>query len=107
VTFQRIAFWTGMTIGGALVAAAAVPRLWLLYVSIIVQVLLFPSTIYWGDHEAAAKCSGAISHLWGWPPQPVEACLAMHLCANEAVLSDWQTKALYDAIHRTPGCQEP
>jgi hypothetical protein len=31
----------------------------------------------------------------------------MHLCANEAVLPEPQTKALHDAIRRTEGCQEP
>jgi hypothetical protein len=31
----------------------------------------------------------------------------MHLCANEAVLSEPQTKALYEAIRKTEGCQEP
>jgi hypothetical protein len=31
----------------------------------------------------------------------------MHMCANEAPLSDAQTTALYDQIRHTPGCQEP
>jgi hypothetical protein len=31
----------------------------------------------------------------------------MHLCANEAVLTAAQRKALYAQISNTPGCQEP
>ena len=68
---------------------------------------LFPSTIYWGDKDAFMKCPGAIADPRDWPREANYACLAMHLCANEAVLSEEQRKALYDQIHKTPGCQEP
>ena len=68
---------------------------------------LFPSTINWGDKDAFVKCSGAIADPRNWPPAPNYACLAMHLCANEAVLSEHQTKTLYEQIRKTPGCQEP
>jgi len=69
--------------------------------------MLFPSTIYWGDRDAFVKCPGAIADPRKWPPAANYACLAMHLCANEAPLSEAQRRALYDQIHRTPGCQEP
>jgi len=68
---------------------------------------LFPSTINWGDKDAFMKCSGAIADPSTWPHAPNYACLAMHLCANEAVLSEDQTKALYEQIRKTPGCQDP
>src|SRR5277367_1756689 len=69
--------------------------------------LLFPSTISWGDQDGYLKCPGAIADPAKWPSRPNVACLAMHLCANEAPLSDRQRTALYDQIHHTPGCQEP
>ncbi|MGO9703074.1 MAG: hypothetical protein ACLPX7_27890 [Xanthobacteraceae bacterium] len=77
----------------------------LLYVGIFRA--LFPSMINWGDHDAFMKCSGAIADPRHWPHPPSYACLAMHLCANEAVLSEDQTKALYKQIRKTPGCQDP
>src|SRR5271170_3865022 len=77
----------------------------LLYVGIFRA--LFPSTINWGDQDGYMKCSGAIADPSTWPHPPNYACLAMHLCANEAVLSADQTKALYEQIRKTPGCQEP
>jgi hypothetical protein len=106
VSTKRIVQWIIAT-AAALLIAAVVPKYWLLYPFIVIQVLLLPSTISWDGHAAAARCHGAISSLWGWPADPVEACFAMSLCANEAVLSGWQHKALYDAIHRSPGCPEP
>jgi hypothetical protein len=56
--------------------------------------------------DAYAKCESAIAHA-DWPKAPANACAAMHMCANEAVLSEAQTKALYVATRKTPGCQEP
>jgi hypothetical protein len=67
---------------------------------------VFPSTIAWDAKDAFAKCESAIAHA-DWPKAPANACAAMHLCANEAVLSEAQTKALYDAIRGTAGCQAP
>jgi len=69
--------------------------------------LAFPSTISWGDQDGYLKCPGAIADPAKWPNPPNVACLAMHLCANEAPLSDGQRTALYEQIHKTPGCQEP
>ena len=67
---------------------------------------VFPSTISWDAKDAYAKCDSAIANA-DWPKAPAHACAAMHLCANEAVLSEPQTKALYEAIRGTAGCQEP
>jgi len=67
---------------------------------------VFPSTISWNEKDAYAKCESAIANA-DWPKAPARACAAMHLCANEAVLSEPQTKALYEAIRKTEGCQEP
>ena len=67
---------------------------------------VFPSTIAWNEKDAFAKCESAIAHA-DWPKVPASACAAMHLCANEAVLSEPQTKALYNAIRATAGCQVP
>jgi hypothetical protein len=66
---------------------------------------VFPSAISWDAKDAFAKCPSAIANA-DWPKAPANACAAMHLCANEAVLSEQQTKALYDAIRKTEGCQE-
>src|SRR5947209_11038989 len=67
---------------------------------------VFPSTIAWNEKDAYAKCDGAIANT-DWPKTPANACAAMNLCANEAVLSAPQTRALYEAIRKTPACQEP
>ena len=67
---------------------------------------VFPATIAWNEKDAFAKCESAIAHA-DWPKAPASACAAMHLCANEAVLSEPQTKALHDAIRGTAGCQVP
>jgi hypothetical protein len=76
-----------------------------LYVGIVQS--LFPGTISWDAKNAYAKCGGAIADPRIWPASPTQACRAMHLCANEAVLSARQRQALYDRIGKTPGCQEP
>jgi hypothetical protein len=67
---------------------------------------MFPSTISWNEKDAYAKCESAIANA-DWPKAPANACAAMHMCSNEAVLSEPQTNALYAAIRRTEGCQEP
>jgi hypothetical protein len=69
--------------------------------------LVFPSTISWGDQDGYLKCPGAIADPAKWPSAANTACRAMELCANEAPLSDNQRTALYEQIHKTPGCQEP
>ena len=67
---------------------------------------VFPSTIAWNEKDAYAKCDSAIANA-DWPKASTNACAAMHMCANETVLSEPQTKALYEAIRKVPGCQEP
>jgi hypothetical protein len=94
-----------VALAGAFAAAlGATGFLGLLGFSILRAV--FPSTISWDAKDAYAKCESAIVNA-GWPKAPANACAAMHLCANEAVLSEAQTKALYDTIRKTEGCQEP
>jgi hypothetical protein len=110
MTRKRKLLWAS----GAVAAAIAVfllatggGNLILLFITLFVQSALFPSTISWDGHEAAAKCPGAIATPSRWPPGPAAACEAMWMCANEAVLTDSETKTLYAQIHKTPGCQEP
>ncbi len=67
---------------------------------------VFPSMISWNEKDAYAKCESAIANA-EWPKAPAHACAAMHMCSNEAVLSEAQTKALYEAIGKTEGCQAP
>jgi hypothetical protein len=67
----------------------------------------FPSEIPWYSHAASVKCAGAIAGSAMWPIGPMNACRAMHMCVNEAPLSDIQQKSLLDAIRKTPGCQDP
>ena|ERR1700688_4800473 len=107
MTKTRIAVWLAVLVSAALVLASPVPSFvgLILYVGVFQG--LFPSTISWDAKNAYLKCYGAIAHPGEWPSGPKASCQAMHLCANEAVLSDAQTKALYDQIHKTPGCQEP
>ena len=67
---------------------------------------LFPATISWDAKHAYAKCAGAIAGSADWPSEPRAACAAMHMCANEALLSPPQRAALAAAAKRTPGCGE-
>jgi hypothetical protein len=66
---------------------------------------VFPSTISWDAKDAFAKCSSAIATA-DWPKVPAQACAAMHLCANEAVLSERERRTLDEAIRKTEGCGE-
>ena len=111
MTKRRVAYVLVLVVGlvfliGALFVVPVVLRGVGLYLYSGIR-LLFPSTISWGDKDGFIKCSGAIANPGNWPREANYACLAMHLCANEAVLSENQKKALYDQIHKTPGCQEP
>jgi hypothetical protein len=67
---------------------------------------LFPSTISWDSKSAFAKCAGAIADSSQWPKSPGAICEAMHLCANEAIVSDRQKKLLEEAVRKTPDCPE-
>jgi hypothetical protein len=107
---KRKLLWASGAVVAAIVGFLAVTgggNLILLLISLFVQGALFPETISWDGHAAAAKCSGAIAHTMQWPPEPAAACEAMWMCANEAALTGSETKALYAQIRNTPGCQEP
>jgi hypothetical protein len=81
----------------ALAAAVAFPIVAIIWTS------LSPDTVSWDSKSAFVKCDGAIARN-AWPDDPARACAAMHLCANEATLSDRRTAALRDMAKRTPGC---
>jgi hypothetical protein len=66
---------------------------------------VFPSTISWDAKDAFAKCSSAVANA-DWPKAPAQACAAMHLCANEAVLSEEERRRLAEMIRKTEGCGE-
>ncbi|WP_262030950.1 hypothetical protein [Microvirga sp. Mcv34] len=68
-------------------------------------VMAQPSSWEWKD--AHRKCASAIEGNETWPSEPVKACAAMHMCANEAVLSNKQQMLLLSAIRRIPNCQDP
>jgi hypothetical protein len=59
----------------------------------------------WEWKNAHAKCKKAIEGKEAWPSEPVKACAAMHMCANEAVLSDNQQNLLLSAMRRISNCQ--
>ena len=68
---------------------------------------MFPARISWDGKTAWKRCESAIAGKTSWPATPEAACAAMHLCANEAVLSEEQVDQLTQAIRATPGCQAP
>ena len=68
---------------------------------------LFPSTISWDGKSAWKRCESAIAGRTSWPAGPQPRCRAMHLCANEANLSEQQLDALTQAIRETEGCEAP
>lgn len=101
----------GMRLGLAGAAAVAVVLLLVsglptLFALAIYQAA-FPSSISWDGKSAYAKCPSAIADARHWPSTPREACAAMHLCANEAQLSESQGRLLSEAIRKTPGCDAP
>jgi hypothetical protein len=67
----------------------------------------FPSMISWEGKTAWKRCDSAIGGTTSWPESAQAACEAMHLCANEAPLSEAQTRRLSELIRGTPGCPEP
>ena len=68
---------------------------------------LNPATISWEGKTAWKRCDSAIAGRTSWPQSPQSACAAMHLCVNEAPLSEPQKQQLSQLIHYTPGCPEP
>lgn len=93
----------------AIAVALAIPLLarpvgWLLWMA---SEELVPSRISWDGKTAWKRCDSAIAGKTTWPAAPQDACAAMHLCANEATLSEQQVEALTQAIRATPGCEPP
>ena len=68
---------------------------------------LFPATISWDGKSAWKRCDSAIAGKTSWPATPQGACKVMHMCANEANLSEEQVEMLTQAIRETKGCQAP
>ena len=104
---KRIVLWAVAAMSAALVCASPLAPLIALFLYVGIYQTLFPATIDWDDKNAYMKCPGAIADPRIWPAPPQQACQAMHLCANEAPLSEDQRKALYAQIGKMPGCQEP
>jgi hypothetical protein len=102
---RLVAAWSTALIAVALLAAAAMPGMWLLTGVFFVRAT-FPSLIYWGDHDAFRKCTGAIAQPAKWPAVQRQACDVMRMCANEAPLADSERTALYDQLKKL-GCEEP
>lgn len=68
---------------------------------------LFPATISWDGKTAWRRCDSAIAARTSWPATAPAACEAMHLCANEAPLSEVQRRALEAMIAKVPNCATP
>ena len=104
VSRKRIVIAAAIVFGGAIVWATGLPGFMatLFYGGIYQS--LFPSSVSWDSHGAFVKCAGAIKDGALWPPTPNAACEAMHMCANEAALSDSQHRALAATIRGRPGC---
>ena len=68
---------------------------------------LFPSQISWDGKTAWKRCESAIAEKTKWPEAAAARCSAMHMCANEANLSEEQVEMLTQAIRETKGCQMP
>jgi hypothetical protein len=85
--------------------ALASPFPWLLLRLRIEE--FYPAMISWEGKTAWKRCDSAIAGGTSWPLSPRAACAAMHLCVNEAPLSEPQKQRLSQAIRDTPGCPEP
>ena len=59
------------------------------------------SWLGWNRHDAWRRCQGAIA---AWPDEPAPPCSALHMCANEARLSDEEYRRLEAMVAATPGC---
>jgi hypothetical protein len=104
---RRIAIVMAVIFGCGLLLTTALPSIVAMFLYVGVYQSLFPSSVSWSSHSAYMKCEGAIADASQWPAPPARACQAMHLCANEATLSDAQSRALAAQIRATPGCQTP
>jgi hypothetical protein len=107
ISKKRVLVAVAVVLGGALVLASGQPNFVVTFLYVGVYQSLFPSTVSWSSHGAYVKCSGAIADPSQWPKSPAAACQAMHMCANEAALSDSESRALAAHMRATPGCQNP
>jgi hypothetical protein len=101
------AIFLAVIFGGGLLLTTGLPGVVAMFLYAGVYQSLFPSSVTWDSHGAYVKCESAIADAWQWPAAPAKACQAMHMCANEATLSDRQSRALAAQIQKTPGCQIP
>ena len=96
------------TIGACLAVAvifiASLPNLTILLFFYGVFQPMFPSTIDWDDRTAWRKCAGAMADPRQWPPTPYGTCVAMHICYNEAPLSESEQRTLENEMRKLPDC---
>jgi hypothetical protein len=107
LTRKRIAIVMAFIFAGGLLLTTPVPGIVAMFLYAGVYQSLFPSSVSWDSHGAYVKCAGAIADASQWPTAPALTCQAMHMCANEATLSEAQSRALAAQIRATPGCQQP
>lgn len=67
----------------------------------------FPSLIPWESHNAFRKCEYAIAGEMDWPFTDSQACVAMHMCANEAPLDSNEDSLLMSQIEKLSDCEAP
>ncbi len=67
----------------------------------------FPSLISWEAHNAFRKCEYAIAGKVEWPSTDSQACVAMHMCANEATLDNNEDSLLISQIEKLSDCESP
>ena len=96
-------------VGGGLAAVAAAAIKWTVVGTLfaIAYDALFPQRMTWEAKTAWSKCDGAIAGSIAWPANPIAACEAMHMCANEASLNPRQSLALESAMGRLAACPPP
>jgi len=58
----------------------------------------------WSRHDAHRMCAAAIA---AYPGEPAPPCQAMHMCANEADLTDQERDKLAEMISRERDCPAP
>jgi hypothetical protein len=104
---RRIIFFAVAVIIVIVFAAVFTSPLGRLLIHEIVIDELHPERISWDGKTAWKRCDSALAHRTAWPESPQAACAAMHLCANEAPLSDRQKQMLAQAIRAMPDCPPP
>ena len=64
----------------------------------------FPALTSWDTKIAFAQCDEAIDGELAWPANAGQACPAMHMCGNAALLSPEQNEQLVDQMADLEGC---